>query len=161
MCLQILFIAGVTLTIGLKSTISFFLKPRNYKVLFALFLLWGRTWACYSLLFLFLCLVTHSGFCWHRKDIGGLFRTSPKMKTMLGMGFYTGIHIICSRLLPSVGWVGCFGDAGGGLWLLCSFQVVKPFLCNAWALDCLRCISGRHLCYVYSILFLFLFLLGH
>jgi hypothetical protein len=33
-----------------------------------------------------------------------------------------GIHIICSRLLPSVGWVGCFGDAGGGLWLLCSFQ---------------------------------------
>jgi hypothetical protein len=36
---NILFIAGVTLTIGLKSTISFFLKPRNYKVLFALFLL--------------------------------------------------------------------------------------------------------------------------
>ncbi|CAM6034809.1 unnamed protein product [Sphagnum compactum] len=28
---NILFIAGVTLTIGLKSTVSFFLKPRNYK----------------------------------------------------------------------------------------------------------------------------------
>ncbi|KAL3701949.1 hypothetical protein R1sor_019971 [Riccia sorocarpa] len=28
---NILFIAGVTLTIGMKSTISFFLKPRNYK----------------------------------------------------------------------------------------------------------------------------------
>lgn len=28
---NILFIAGVTLTIGTKSTVSFFLKPRNYK----------------------------------------------------------------------------------------------------------------------------------
>lgn len=28
---NILFLAGVTLTIGMKGTISFFLKPRNYK----------------------------------------------------------------------------------------------------------------------------------
>ncbi|CAK9868081.1 unnamed protein product [Sphagnum jensenii] len=28
---NILFVAGVMLTIGMKSTISFFLKPRNYK----------------------------------------------------------------------------------------------------------------------------------
>jgi hypothetical protein len=29
---NILFVAGVMLTIGMKSTISFFLKPRNYKL---------------------------------------------------------------------------------------------------------------------------------
>jgi hypothetical protein len=29
---NILFVAGVMLTIGMKSTVSFFLKPRNYKV---------------------------------------------------------------------------------------------------------------------------------
>ncbi|CAK9194222.1 unnamed protein product [Sphagnum troendelagicum] len=28
---NILFVAGVMLTIGMKSTVSFFLKPRNYK----------------------------------------------------------------------------------------------------------------------------------
>ncbi|CAM6123485.1 unnamed protein product [Calypogeia fissa] len=28
---NILFVAGLTLTIGMKSTISFFFKPRNYK----------------------------------------------------------------------------------------------------------------------------------
>jgi hypothetical protein len=30
--MQILFVAGVMVTIGMKSTITFFLNPRNYKV---------------------------------------------------------------------------------------------------------------------------------
>lgn len=36
---QILFLSGVMLTIGLKSSLQFFMKPSNYKVLFALCLL--------------------------------------------------------------------------------------------------------------------------
>jgi hypothetical protein len=34
--MQILFVAGVMVTIGMKSTIAFFLNPHNYKVGFFL-----------------------------------------------------------------------------------------------------------------------------
>ena len=39
MPLQILFLSGLGLTIGLKSTMQFFTKPKNYKVLQPLYLL--------------------------------------------------------------------------------------------------------------------------
>jgi hypothetical protein len=39
MPLQILFLSGLGLTIGLKSTMQFFTKPKNYKVLHPLYLL--------------------------------------------------------------------------------------------------------------------------
>lgn len=69
-----------------------------------------------------------------------LFRAVPAVVVMLGMGFYAGVHIICSRLLHGDVGLGCCGDAGAGLWLYCSLQVATPYLGNTLGLDHPRCI---------------------
>ena len=92
--LQILFLSGVALTIGLKSTLEFFTKPQNFKVLFS-------TIPLISLLSLSFSASNYS----------------------LLHGFNLGNNIVWGWFLLCCYWLAYYRHAVGIVWIHCAFQV--------------------------------------
>ncbi|KAK6935042.1 Vesicle transport protein, Got1/SFT2-like, partial [Dillenia turbinata] len=90
---NILFLSGVTLTIGLKSTMQFFMKPQNYKVC----ILGGN-----NILWCWLLPgPNRMAYPWH--DLG-VIRVHYPLQDILCSGFWPTLAVFLQKI-PILGWL--------------------------------------------------------